>query len=65
VGYDHPCWSLVYSCVLFLVMFLALCIHVVGGVAYVWICISLVDWARLSFGLCVNLYIFISFFFVL
>jgi len=50
VGYDHPCMSFVYSCVLLLVVFLALCIYVVGGVAYVHVCIFLVDCVRSSFG---------------
>ena len=38
VGYDHPWMSFVYSCVLLLVVFLALCILMVGGVAYVSMC---------------------------
>ena len=43
VGYDHLSISIVYSCVLLLVVFLALCIFVVGGVAYVYMCEFLVD----------------------
>jgi len=52
VGYNHPCMSFVYSCVLLLVVFLALCVYVVGGVACVYMCIYLVDWVRLCFGMC-------------
>ena len=46
----HPCMSFVHSCVLLLVVFLALCILVVSGVAYVYICGFIVDWVRLCFG---------------
>ena len=46
---DHPCMSFVYSCIWLLVLFLALCIYVVGGVAYVYMFILLVDWIRLCF----------------
>jgi len=38
VGYDHLYMPFVYSCVFFLVVFLALCIFVVGGVACVSMC---------------------------
>jgi len=38
VGYDH------LGCLLCIVMF------VFGGVAYVYICVFLVDWVRLCFG---------------
>ena len=44
VGYDHRCSSFVYSCVLLLVVFLVLCIFVVGGVL----------------DLCFSLYMFVS-----
>jgi len=50
VGYDHPCMSFVYSCVLLLVGFSALCIFVGGGVAYVYMSVFLVDWVRLCFA---------------
>ena len=50
VGCDHPCMSFVHSCVLFLVVFLALYIFVAGGVAYVHMCGFLVAWVRLCFG---------------
>ena len=49
MGYDHPCLSFVYSCVLLLVVLLALCIIVVGGVAFVYMCDLLVYWVRLCF----------------
>jgi len=42
--------SCVYRNVLLLVMFLVLCIFVVGGVAYVLMCSFIVDWVRLYFG---------------
>ena len=48
-GYDHPCLSFVYSCALLLVVLLALCIIVVGDVAFVYMCGSLVYWVRLCF----------------
>ena len=48
-GYGHPCLSFVCSCVLLLVVFLVLHIFVVGGVAYVYMCGSLVDRVRLCF----------------
>ena len=50
MGYDHPCISFMHSCVLLLVVFLALCIFVVGGVAYLYMCGILVDWVRLCLG---------------
>ena len=43
MGYDHPCMSIVDSCVSLLVVFLAFCIFVVGSVAYVYMCGFLVD----------------------
>ena len=49
MGYDHPCLSFVYSCALLLVVLLALCIIVVGGVAFVYMCGSLVYWVRFYF----------------
>jgi len=49
VGYDNPCMSFVYSSVLLLVVFLALCIFVAGRVAYVYMCRFIVNWAKLSF----------------
>jgi len=51
VGYDHHYMSFVYSCVLLSMVFLVLCIFVVGGVNYVCICSFLVDRVRLCFGL--------------
>ena len=50
MGYDHPIMSFVYSCVLLLVVVLALFILVGGGVTYASICGFLVDWVRLCFG---------------
>jgi len=49
VGYDHPCLSFAYSCVLLLVGFLALFILIVDDVAYVYMCGFLVDWLSLCF----------------
>ena len=43
VGYDHPCMSFVYNCVLLLVVFLVLCVLVVGGVVDVYVYSLLVD----------------------
>jgi len=40
----------VHSCVLLLVVFLVLCIFVVGGVASICMCGFIVDWVRLCFG---------------
>jgi len=45
----HPCMSFVHSCVLLLVVFLALCIFMIGGVVYVYICYFIVAWVRLCF----------------
>jgi len=42
--------SIVYGYVLLLVVFLALCIFVVSGIAYVYMCGFIVDWVRLCFG---------------
>jgi len=50
VGYDHPCMSFVYSCVSLFVLSLALCIFMIGGVAYVYMCGFLFDRVRLCFG---------------
>jgi len=41
--------SFVYICVLLLVVFLALCIFVVDGVGYVYMCNFLVDRVRLCY----------------
>ena len=49
MGYDHPCLSFLYSCVLLLVVLLALFIIVVGGVAFVYMCDLLVYWVRMYF----------------
>jgi len=43
VGNDHHCLSFLYSCVLLLAVFFALCMLVVGGVAYIYTCGFLVD----------------------
>ena len=40
VGHDHPYMSFVYSCVLLLMVFFALSIFVVGGIA-MYICVAL------------------------
>jgi len=62
VGCDHPCISFVYSCVLLLVVFLALCIFIVGGVTYVCTYGFLVDRVRLCFGfVCQLVYICVLF----
>ena len=50
MGYDYPRISFTHSSVLLLVVLLVLCILVVGGVAYVYMCIFFVDWVRLCFG---------------
>jgi len=42
--------SFLCSCVLLLVVFLALCIFFVYGVGFVYMCCSLADWVRLCFG---------------
>ena len=39
-----------YRSVLLLVVFLVLCIFVVGGVAYVYMCGFIVDWLRSCYG---------------
>ena len=65
MGYDHPCMSFVYSCILLLVVCLALCIIVVSGVAYVYMCGLLVGWVRLCFCfLCQFVYICVLFSFL-
>ena len=50
MGYDLPCMTFGYTCVLLLEVFLVLCIFVVGRVAYVYMHRFLVDWMRLCFG---------------
>jgi len=50
IGYDYPYMSFVYSYVLLWVVVLALCILIVSGVAYVYICGFIVDWGRLCIG---------------
>jgi len=65
LGYDHHCLSFVYSCVLLLVVFLALCILVVGGVAYIYMCGFLVDRIRWCFEfVCQFVYICVLFSFL-
>jgi len=53
------CMSFVYSCILLLVVFLVLCILVVGGVAYICVAFYLIGWGCVL-DLCVSSYIFVS-----
>jgi len=59
VGYDHPCMSFVYSCVLFLVVFLALRIFVVVGVASVYMCVFFRLLGDIVFWICVLVLIYL------
>jgi len=59
-GLCHPCMSFVHSCILLLVVFLALCIFVVGGVAYVYLVAFSLIGSGYILDVCVSLYIFVS-----
>jgi len=49
VGYDHPCMSFIHIVFCCWWHSFALCIFVVVGVAYVYMCGFIVDWVRLGF----------------
>jgi len=61
MGYDHPCLSFVYNYVLFVAVFLALCIFVVGGVAYVYMCVFFCLLGEVVFWICVLVHIYLCF----
>jgi len=62
IGYDHSYMSFMCSCVLLLMVFLASCIFVVGGVAYVYMCGFIVEWVRWHFAfVCKVVYICVLF----
>jgi len=59
VGYNHPCMSFVYNCISLLIVFLNLCMLVVGSVAYIYTCGLLVYRGEVLFWIFVFLCIYL------